>query len=523
MDNSVNVSVRQGHWQDLVSAALVGTDRRTPPADGPFAVPGDTPAAALLSSAALLSAWRRAGSAGSAYSAILVGEQGEREASAEDPRPVLSPPTAARLASLVAARSENLPEWLSAAAKSGHRAPAELLPPLFEYARGSIAVRADLMTLAGPRGTWLAKQNGVWSSFTRFAAEPDPDAWESARPADRIGYISWLRGTDPAKARNLVIDAWDKPAGSEPARIREPAETRAAFVEAFVRGLGPEDEPFLESALDDTSAQVRTEAGRLLAVLPGSAFSGRMAERLLALVTVVDGGRGPSLAFDVRPPQGDQAADRDGLGRGWMQTEEHRRIAASEYEHWYEDLVGSAPLSAWARYGHAPAGLLRMTTPHRWEAAAAQRGWRWATLRQRNSDWAAAHAATNATSDMLELLTDEAAGVWALRTIADHRGQYSIHSAPVTLSRLRRPWPGAACEALLEAIPQYLPNAKRNEYARFFGAENLAGRWFPTAFGPKVAAKADEIRAEHPLWAEDLDDLVGQLRERTAMLDELTV
>ncbi|MFD0630979.1 hypothetical protein ACFQ9X_04265 [Catenulispora yoronensis] len=47
-------------WQDLVSTALVGTDRRTPPAGGRFSAPGENPASALLSSAALMSAWRRA-------------------------------------------------------------------------------------------------------------------------------------------------------------------------------------------------------------------------------------------------------------------------------------------------------------------------------------------------------------------------------------------------------------------------------------------------------------------------------
>lgn len=180
-------------WQDLVSTALVGTDRRTPPAAGEFAAPGDSPAAALLSSAALMSAWRRAGNAGSAYSAELVGDQAEQaghggqaagvpegvpaaKSAAVDARPLLSTATSARLTALVASRSEALPEYLGAAAKTGCRAPAELLPPLFDYARGSIAVRADLMRLAGPRGTWLAKQNQQWSTFTRFAAAPDPEA-----------------------------------------------------------------------------------------------------------------------------------------------------------------------------------------------------------------------------------------------------------------------------------------------------------------------------------------------------------
>jgi hypothetical protein len=509
-DAARTVAVRDEAWQDLVSSALVGTDRRTPPDYAPFAAPGDNPAAALLSSAALMSAWRRAGSAGSAYSAEFLDEA---KPSAEDPRPVLSPQNSARLAALVASRSENLPEWLAAAAKSGHRAPSELLPPLFEYARGSVAVRADLMTLAGPRGTWLAKQNHQWSNFTRFSADPDPDAWDSSKPAERVGYLTWLRGTDPAKARDLVIESW--------ARQGQTAETRASFVEAFAHGLGPGDEEFLESALDDKSSKVRAEAGRLLAILPGSAFSGRMAERLHALVRIVDGGDGLSIAPLAAAGTDAPDAVRDGLGQGWMWTEEYRRLSVDRLASFYEDLIGSAPLPAWDFYGYRPSELLRCVSGGKWEAEAAQRGWRWATLRQRNADWAEALSEVNASSDVLELLTDEAAERWALRMIADHRSQYSIHNAPVVLSRLRRQWSTTTCDMLLDAIPAYLPNARRNEYARFFGMENLAGRWMPASCADAVAAKADEIRAEHQWWAEDLDELVTLLRERTVMLAEL--
>lgn len=503
-------------WQDLVSAALVGTDRRAAPPAGRFTAPADTPAAALLSSAALLSAWRRGGNAGSAYSAELVGDQpgAPGATSAEDPRPLLPGATSARLTALVASRAEILPEYLAAAARTGFRAPAELLPPLFDYARGSIAVRASLMTLAGPRGTWLARQNQQWSHFTRYAAAPDPEAWESGKHHERIGYITWFRGKDPEAARRLIEEAWDQPG--------QPAETRAAFVEALYIGLGPDDEPFLESALDDKSRQVRAEAVRLLSGLPESAFAGRMAARLERWVELAVKDGAPQLRLRDQPPMDDPAALRDGLGEGWIQTEDERRLAKMQPAYWFEDLIASAPLSAWRqRYSASPAELLRATSDNRWESDAGHRGWRSATLRQRDPDWAEAFCAVNAAGDMLELISDEAAERWALRTIAEHRAQYSIHSAPIILGRLGRPWPDAACEALLDSIPEHLPNATRNDVARFFGMDNLAGRWMPPSFAGAVAAKAEEIRPAQPLWAEDLDDLAAMLRDRAAMLAEL--
>ncbi|MFL6115272.1 MAG: DUF5691 domain-containing protein [Catenulispora sp.] len=508
-------------WPDLVSTALVGTDRRTPPAAGRFAAPGAGPAGALLSSAALMSAWRRAGSAGSAYSAELVGEQGEQGEQAEtptaapDPRPLMPTATSARLTALVASRSESLPEYLEAAARTGYRAPAELLPPLFDYARGSKAIRADLMTLAGPRGTWLAKQNQQWSTFTRYASAPDPEAWRSDKPHERIGYLSWFRGKDPASARELVEEAWTQPGHA--------AEVRAGYVEALAVGLSLEDEPFLESALDDKSRQVRTEAVRLLAALPGSRFARRMTERLYEWVEVVAADDAVQVLLKDQPLRHAEDQTRDGLGEGWVQTEDERRLARMQPSYWFEDLIASTPLAAWERFGLSPARLLRATAANRWEAASCHRGWRSATLRQRDPAWAEAFCAVNAATDMLELLPDEAAERWCLGVVAEHSSQYSIHSAPSILSRLGRPWPDPACEALLAAIPKYLPNATRNDVARFFGMDNLAGRWMPPSFAAAVAAKADEIRAGHPLWAEDLDDLAAMLRDRALMLAELDV
>lgn len=519
-------------WQDLVSTALVGTDRRTPPAAGEFTAPGDSPAAALLSSAALMSAWRRAGNAGSAYSAVLVGDQdtdGPQDtdgapagkSAAPDPRPLLSSATSARLTALVASRSEALPEYLGAAAKTGCRAPAELLPPLFDYARGSIAVRADLMRLAGPRGTWLAKQNQQWSTFTRYAAAPDPEAWLSDKPHERIGYLTWFRGKDPASARALVEQAWGQAGPGAPTLS---AETRAAYVEAFSVGLGPEDEPFLESALDDKSRQVRAEAVRLLATLPSSRFAERMVARLYETVQVAVEGKAVVVTFKDGAAVPAQATDdqvRDGIGEGWAQTEEERRLARMQPSYWLEDLIASTPLAAWDHYGLSVPELLRATAANRWEANACHRGWRSATLRQKDPRWAEAFCAVNASTDMLELLSDEAAERWCLGVVAGHRSQYSIHSAPSILSRLGRPWPDPVCRALLDSIPAHLPNATRNDVARFFGMDNLAGRWMPPSFAAAVAAKADEIRAELPLWAEDLDDLAAMLRDRALMLAEL--
>jgi hypothetical protein len=221
------------------------------------------------------------------------------------------------------------------------------------------------------------------------------------------------------------------------------------------------------------------------------------------------------------PAQPTEDQVRDGIGEGWVQTEEERRLARMQPAYWLEDLIASTPLAAWEHYGLSIAELLRATAANRWEANACHRGWRSATLRQKDPRWAEAFCAVNAANDMLELLSDEAAERWCLDVVAAHRSQYSVHSAPIILSRLGRPWPDPVCQALLDAVPAYLPNATRNDVARFFGMDNLSGRWMPPSFAAAVAAKADEIRAALPLWAEDLDDLAAMLRDRALMLAEL--
>src|SRR5262249_41993780 len=122
-------------WEALVSAALLGTTRREPDtsvlpdpvrklADGP------DPEHVLLSAAALLTGYRRA------------GRLPERDVPALsvaglDDRPLVGADARRRLALMLYGDHGNLlPEWLSAVAARGLRVPPERLPALADAARG---------------------------------------------------------------------------------------------------------------------------------------------------------------------------------------------------------------------------------------------------------------------------------------------------------------------------------------------------------------------------------------------------
>lgn len=403
-------------WPELVSTALVGTDRRS-------AAPS---AGHLLARAAMVGAWRRAGSAGAVRVCDPIAGPGLSD---PDPRPLLSAAASSRLAVLLAAGADFLPEYLAAAATTGCRAPAELLPPLFDYARRHLSERADVMTLAGPRGRWLAGHNPNWST---------------------------LVATVPARSTAL-----------------------------------PED----------------------------SALSERMAARLVEWVRVVRQKGRVVLDLTGIPTPLPPDAIGDGLGDGAIGNA--RLASRSQSSMPVENLFAFAPLSAWDAFEFSPAQLLMAEAATAWEREAAHRGWRAATVRQRNSEWAEALCELNATTELLDLLTPDATEAWARVCVAVHRRRHALHDVPGELSRLYRPWPEAACVDLLNAMPEYLPKTPHGRTTRYFGNSKLAGRWMPPTFAAAVAAKADAIRGDYAEWAADLDDLASMLHDRTTMLEEL--
>ena len=169
-------------WPDLVTTALLGTDRRPAPA------PAADAAQQLLDQAALHAVERRAGlRPGSAAEPIAVAP--------DDPRPALPEPARRRLAMLLPERggsrgdssgigsaggsgnlaniNELLPQYLAAACARGYRAPSALVPPLLDAARARSELRGDAVALAGPLGQWLAERNPDWRYVLRTPLRTD--------------------------------------------------------------------------------------------------------------------------------------------------------------------------------------------------------------------------------------------------------------------------------------------------------------------------------------------------------------
>ncbi|WKV72280.1 DUF5691 domain-containing protein [Streptomyces sp. PCS3-D2] len=515
---------RYGEWQELVGAALLGTDRRR--GGGPVGSPE-----ALLDAAAVHAVRRRAG----LRPAVA---RPRPEPAPHDLRP--APPEAAgrRLAHLLADRTgggggrrgaapdltELLPQWLAAAGRHGYRAPAALVPALLDAARARTDLRPQALALAGPRGLWLARMNPDWRFALRGGAGggelpdvTDPSAverlWEEGLFAERVALLGAVRAHDPAAAPRLLATTW----------ASERAEDRLMFLDSLRVGLSLQDESFLEAALDDRSRNVRATAAELLSALPQSALAGRMAVRALACV-------GPE---GVTPPtECDGGMLRDGVvkrppaGRG-------------ERAWWLGQLVEAAPLSCWRErfggMGPAETVALPVAAAEGW-AEELHAAWCRAAVRQRDPEWSRAllgpasappaagpgTASLAERAKLLETLPDGERAEWVAEFVRAH----GLSEAFQLLGVCVVPWAGALGRAVVDALDTA---REAGSYPwSFSGVMGLAER----CLDPGEAGRLEALTAaaEEPpdatpgaaaYWAEAFQRLVATLRLRATMLSEL--
>ncbi|MEU2820968.1 DUF5691 domain-containing protein [Streptomyces bacillaris] len=524
-------------WEELVTSALLGTDRRPPTAPG-GQVPADG-AGALLDAAALHTVRRRAG--------LLPAVAGARPAPApHDPRPGLPEAARHRLAQLLADRAapaasgrrgaapdltELIPQWLAGANQQGFRAPADLVPPLLDAARARTDLRPQALAFAGPLGLWLAALNPEWKFALRGSAAgalvPDTDdpetvrtLWEEGLFAERVALLDAVRAQDPAAALELLTTTWST----------ERAEDRLMFLDALRTGLGAGDEEFLEQALTDRSRNVRATAAELLSALPSSAFAGRMAARAASCVHPDRTGAGLSIAVEA-PHECDAGMQRDGVaavppnGRG-------RR------SWWLGQLVEATPLGVWQERfgGRPPEEIVALPVADDW-AGELHAAWCRAAIRQRDPHWARAllgeasappadspgPASIAERSKLLAVLSEAERADWVAAFIAAH----GLSEAFQLLGVCTVPWTGPLGRAVVDALD--IARDGGSYPWSFSGVMGLAERCLDPAEADRLevlTATPDEREGASPgaggYWSEAFQRLVSTLRLRAAMEAELT-
>ncbi|GGK67215.1 hypothetical protein Sme01_09780 [Sphaerisporangium melleum] len=278
-------------WERLVSAALVGTDRRPMPD--------------LLGRAAAHTAGARAGWRLHRGEPLPVAPPEE-----QPPLPGAAGERVARI--LGGEHPRLLPEWLEAAAARGYRLPAKVLPEVLDQGVRDRSLRPPIGVLAGARGRWLASLNTAWA-YLLEEVSTHLATGEHAADLSEVAGAAERRATPPAGGSARPGGAGEPRAGSGGPGRRTPADDPGRPAqdpggpEASATGSGgPEGgsggpgEPAAAGAGPEGAAGEPEEV-RSVPVHPLWEF----------------GTRGDRIAYLRRLRAGDPAAARALLRRGW--------------------------------------------------------------------------------------------------------------------------------------------------------------------------------------------------------------
>ena len=146
--------------ETLIATALIGTERQAIPEFS--LVPNlnaDTKEAKLLSAAAILTAYRRAGYVPKKSLGIP-----RLEGSPSDSKPEMTAAMRNVLQQILQGHQELLEEYLRML--TGRRFAHQDLPRMLDFGHGNTAYRAQISDLLDARGRWLAGLNKQWSWAT---------------------------------------------------------------------------------------------------------------------------------------------------------------------------------------------------------------------------------------------------------------------------------------------------------------------------------------------------------------------
>ncbi len=365
-------------WAPLLPLAMVGTERQAPtmptwPGEvgqlvAQVAGNGDSAAAVVLRTAAVLATCGLAGARGSAWAQPLpVGAPNDAVPALSDGS-VLTAVTWA----LHEGPARLQYEICIVLARTRWQLPALLLPQALELGRRSLALRTFLAPVIGERGRWLAAQRDDWGYATGVASDALEEArWSDGSFEQRREFLSRERSTNPPAARERLARSMEE----------LPAKERADLLAVLSDGLGTDDEPLLDSLRGDRSREVRQAACALLLRLPHAAHPSRATARIESLLKQERGLLRKRWLVDAPSAVGnDWKADNIDPARP-------KHESLGERAWWLYQLVRQAPLGWWTQHtGMAPAELLRWAEDTDWTEALL-RGWRDVLLAAPEADW----------------------------------------------------------------------------------------------------------------------------------------
>lgn len=500
-------------WQDIVTTAVVGTERKplqlTPSADplGKLLSQLDSsdPESTLLSAAAAISLYQRAGQL------PVKDHQPLPQPCEPDDLPSCSLRAAQQLSLMLQGQhSEFLPEWLARAAKARKRVPEEYLPELLNKGQNTRQLRDAILPVLGKRGRWLAAQNSDWNYV---GDENTEETWATGSTAARQLLLKRLRAEDPAQARERVAATWDK----------ESVEERAAFIATFETGLSMADEPFLEAALDDRRKEVRQTAANLLAQLSESRFCLRMIERVRPLIKLTL--KPSKYHLEVTLPEScTQAMQRDGV-------ESKPPYRQGERAWWFQQMLSAVPPAVWCpTWGIQTSSLplvLEAALATEWDSVLLE-GWTMATYLHRDAVWGEALLATwprqianTQLSRLLEALSAERREAFILNILQGNPPPLNPRNpAWQFLRQYKQPLSTHVTRALLNRIRSHIESSNNTYDWEFRSALKDLVYYLEPSLVKEATVRLTQVVKDKYWWDETVDIFLAILQFREQMLQE---
>ncbi len=515
----VDYAMTESLWPALLTTALLGTERQAltlPSTSGPLGAvfnqlnPADTEGA-LLSAAGTVALYRRVGRGPTTESFPLPPP------CESDESPRCSHRAGQHLALMLTGQlAEALPEWLRAVAQAGQRIPEEHLPALLAFGKANVNQQEAILPVLGVRGRWLAKQNSVWMYGSVGEANVDESVWQIGTRDERLALLKRLRAQNPTRAREVLLSTWEQ----------EAPEDRAAFLLLLQINLSLDDEPFLESVLDDRRKEVRHPAADLLAHLSQSQLCQRMMERVRPLIRWTKS-KTPHLAI-TPPEECTKEMQRDGV-------EAKARKGTGEKTWWFIQMLGMTPPAVWPKELSKPIPeLIASALGGEWQDAFLE-GWTLAAIRFGDEAWTEALAREWMTNDKSHAALAKADLYPALMRFpvarfekllaealkTDESPLHDQHPAFWLLRRNEQPWSATLTRKLIASLRARIAAGTQKGQA-FWGVRSLLKRYalqiLPTLY--------DEISRGWPteekgwgVWEKDVEEMLALLQFRRDMLN----
>ncbi|HLA44787.1 MAG TPA: DUF5691 domain-containing protein, partial [Aggregatilineales bacterium] len=239
----------------------------------------------------------------------------------------------------------------------------------------------------------------------------------------------------------------------------EPDALRIRFVEAFHIGLSQSDEPFLENALDDASADLRNVIKKLLSLLPDSRFCQRMLNRALSHVkmTQIDG---KNIIRFTYPQKADASMIRDGI------TDTYANAIGL-----LKRVISYVPVRYWCElWNLSPQELLDAVANHQHNQSIFREAFAWSVFRFEDTvfaplifDCAYQDLEVKEQELLLQVMPEESLSEKIIDMLDNGKQEFRFnHPAVTLLMHLKDTWSERLSHVFMESLSRYLK--QRNFY-----------------------------------------------------------